>query len=41
MDLIWLIISTVWVDLFWVTIQGDYQYRNSPEKLDNLWVQRR
>jgi multidrug efflux pump subunit AcrB len=25
-------------DLFWVTIQGDYQYRNSPEKLDNLWV---
>lgn len=25
-------------DLFWVTVQGDYQYRKSPEQLDNLYV---
>ena len=25
-------------DLFWVTVQSDFQYRNSPERLDNLYV---
>ncbi|MEN9946040.1 MAG: hypothetical protein RLZZ293_426 [Pseudomonadota bacterium] len=25
-------------DLFWVTIQSDYQYRRSPQDLNNLWV---
>ena len=25
-------------DLFWVTVQSDYQYRRTPEQLDNLYV---
>lgn len=27
-----------WNDLFWVILQGDYRFRNSPEKLNTVYV---
>ncbi len=29
---------TKWNDLYWVILQGDYRFRNSPERLDTIYV---